>query len=63
MQKLHYSCMRNKDQKKYPSNLLKGRLETHKKIVGVLRKMKIRKNPPKLQVTQPYPTSRIWNQS
>ncbi len=47
--------MKNKDQKR------KGRLETHKKIVGILRKMKIRRNSPKLQVMQPYPTFRIWN--
>jgi hypothetical protein len=53
--------MRNKDKKRNPSNLLKGRLETHKKTMGILRKMKIHRNPPKLQVTQPYPTSRIWN--
>jgi len=53
--------MKNKDKKKDPSNPLKGKLETYKKTVGVLRKMKIRRNPPKLQVTQPYPTSKIWN--
>jgi len=33
--------MKNKDKKKDPSNLLKGRLETHKKKLWVLRKMKI----------------------
>jgi hypothetical protein len=53
--------MRNKDQKKDPLSLPKGRLEAYKKRWGSLKKMKIFRNPPKLKVTQSYPTSRIWN--
>jgi hypothetical protein len=51
--------MKNKQKKKTPSFLPKGRLEAHKKTMGVLKKMKTHRIPPKLQVTQSYPTSRI----
>ncbi len=59
MQKITLQLHQNNDEKKDPSNFLKRKLQTYKKMMGVLIKMKIPKSPLKLQVTQPYPTSRI----
>jgi hypothetical protein len=41
--------------KKYPLNFPKKKLQVYQKTMGIL------KNPPKLQVIQPYPPSRTWN--
>jgi hypothetical protein len=59
VQKIHYSCIKNKDKKKNPLSFPKKRLQARKKMVGILKKMKILRNLLKLHITQPYPTFKI----
>ncbi len=54
VQKLLYSCIKNKNQPKDPSSFPKKRLQANKKMVRVLKKIKIPRNLPKFQVIQPY---------
>jgi hypothetical protein len=59
--KIHCNCIqKQRSAKKTPLSFPKRRLQVNQKTVGILKRMKIPKNLPKLQVIQPYPTFRTW---
>jgi len=53
--------LKTKDHTKDPSSFPKRRLQVRKKTMGILKKIKILKILPKLQVIQPYSTFKMWN--
>jgi hypothetical protein len=54
---------KTKIKKKTPQAFPRENFSFVKKRWGFLKKMNIFRNPPRLQVIQPYPTFRIWNEN
>jgi hypothetical protein len=59
--KIHYNRIEIKNPPKKPLQLPQEKISSPSKNSGDLKKMKIPRNFPKLQVIQPYPTSKTWN--